>query len=375
MQNRASLVVFRDAEYAGKRLKRSVRLRGDAESPKGVPEFFGHRLRRATRAALAKVRQVEIGPKILEANDAAADPFDLAAYFQRELAVYADAAAQVADRGSDIPCELGGVAQGHGIEELSELFHNPQSVPAGHGTSITTGHLPGQDDPYNPPMTIAQTRQRALRALIERRFGGVQARFGIAIGRQADYVSRLLSGKKALGEKLAREIEQTLGLSPGELDREPPELESAGPIAAPLASGRRVPILAWESLVQSDHNNKEPMLPALPAAERPVAAIVDYAPRPANVPDNGYALIVRGPAMEPEFRDGWLVFVDDAAQAKHGDFVIARPEGRETPILRQLVIEGDAKYLRCLNASYPEPMLSLGAGKILGRVVYQGKAY
>ena len=101
----------------------------------------------------------------------------------------------------------------------------------------------------------------------------------------------------------------------------------------------------------------------------------DFAPRFTGLPDNVVALRVQGPAMEPEFHDGWLIYVAPDSPAKHGDFVVAELEDRRTPILRQLLIDGDARFLKALNPAYPEPMLALGNGRIRGRVVYQARSY
>jgi hypothetical protein len=362
---------FVDAFRFGYRVQRFVGL--DENLGSHVAELDGHELRRAMRAALAQVRQGEVWSQILDADRATADALDLGADLQRQLAVDADAPAQVANRRSAVPGELRGLAEGHGVKKPSELFHAADNVPAGHDSSITGGHLPSEEHPYNQAMNTTQTRQRALRALIERRFGGVQARFGIAIGRQADYVSRLLSGKKALGERLAREIEATLGLERGELDREPEELGEST-IPAPRFAGRLVPIIPFSKMVRLDHGKKEEeqvgsMYPAL------AQEASDFAPRPAGISETCVAHIVTGPAMEPEFRDGWIIYVDSEFAARHGDYVVVWPAGRDTPVLRQLVDEGGARYLRCLNPGYPEPMVALGDGKIAGRVVYQGKAY
>lgn len=214
-----------------------------------------------------------------------------------------------------------------------------------------------------PAMTKFETRRRALQHVVNTRFGRVGARFGSAIGRQSDYVSRLLNGKKNLGDRLAEEIEKTLGLEPGELSREPDLTASVKvlPVRG-RAAGNLVPILGWEQLVDTDHRKL-------------MAAAEQFTPRPGGVPDHAYALTVRGPAMEPEFRDGWLVIVDSESPVKHGDFVIALAEGRRVPLLRQLVIEGDATYLRAINPTYPEPMIPLGKGRIYGRVSHQTKTY
>lgn len=218
-------------------------------------------------------------------------------------------------------------------------------------------------------MTITDVRRRNLQALVTSRFGGVQSRFGLAIGRQSDYVSRLVTGKKALGDRLAREIEATLNLERGELDRPSIVDDGVQPAVNSYLLGRTVPIITWENLVQFDHDQTRSM------AAKIAAAATDYAPRPSGASESTYALIVRGPAMEPEFRDGWLIYVDETPAVKHGDFVVARPGGHVMPILRQLVVDGDATLLRAVNPSYPDGLTPLGDGKILGKVVYQARAY
>jgi hypothetical protein len=214
-------------------------------------------------------------------------------------------------------------------------------------------------------MTTADTRRRALRALIATRFGGVQSRFGSAVGRQSDYVSRLVTGKKHLGERLARDIERILGLDPGHLDREPIELDPVPEVGKSLHFGMSIPLVSWADLVRPDHT----------AIKKMGSASVQYLPRPDGVSDSTYALVVRGSAMEPEFRDGWLIYVDPQAPARHNDFVIARLRNHLQPVLRQLMLEGDITYLRALNPQHPGSLVELGGGEILGRVVYQARKY
>ena len=219
-------------------------------------------------------------------------------------------------------------------------------------------------------MTIAENRRRAVKALIDRKFGGVQAKFGTAIGRQADQVSRIVTGKKPLGERLAREIERALHLQPGELDHDPTEIDSLQSAPDHRFHSGVIPIIAWDQLVRVDHKGEPTKM------DVSVIAVSEVAPRPAGVSEKAYALQVRGTAMEPEFRDAVYVYVDECAPVKHGDFVIALPEGRRTPLLRQLILEGDETYLRATNPAHPEQLVPMGAnGMVLGRVVYQGKSY
>jgi hypothetical protein len=217
-------------------------------------------------------------------------------------------------------------------------------------------------------MGIKETRQRALKSLIDRRFGGVQSKFGSAIGRQSDYVSRLVTGKKALGEKLAREIELQLGLERGELDRETPILsDGVAPLPSVRLTGSTVPVVDWESL-EDFLGNRNANMVAIP--------VLHYAPRPTGVSEQAVAVQVQGFAMEPEFRDGWLAYIDTGKAVKHGDYVVAKPAGRKVPMLRQLIVEGGTRYLRALNPQHPENLVVLDEeGSVIGRVVYQGKSY
>ena len=70
---------------------------------------------------------------------------------------------------------------------------------------------------------LYQTRQRQLRRLIQEQFLGKQNRFAQAVHRSETYVNRLLMDRssehvKNLGEKLARDFEDTLGLPKGWFD-------------------------------------------------------------------------------------------------------------------------------------------------------------
>lgn len=70
---------------------------------------------------------------------------------------------------------------------------------------------------------IDNVRQGQLRELLSTRFGGVQRDLAEAIGREPNYVSRMLSNarhRKGIGEDVARDIEKRLGLPRGWMDGE-----------------------------------------------------------------------------------------------------------------------------------------------------------
>ncbi|MNK69786.1 hypothetical protein D3C87_891820 [compost metagenome] len=59
---------------------------------------------------------------------------------------------------------------------------------------------------------IYAMRLERFRNVMNERFGGKQAAVAHAVGKPANYVSRIISGSKKIGEEMAREFEASLGL-------------------------------------------------------------------------------------------------------------------------------------------------------------------
>lgn len=75
-----------------------------------------------------------------------------------------------------------------------------------------------------------------------------------------------------------------------------------------------------------------------------------------------FALRVRGVSMhnpygKPSYEDGDVVFIDPDAPAEHGKCVVVRIEGQSEATFKQLIIEGNDKFLRPLNPDWPGPKL------------------
>ena len=79
-----------------------------------------------------------------------------------------------------------------------------------------------------------------------------------------------------------------------------------------------------------------------------------------------YALQVKGDSMSPEFWDGCIIIVEPGGYAASGAFVIV--DYAEDTVFRQIVIEGERRYLKPLNAEYPVTELT-GPYTIRGVVV------
>jgi phage repressor protein C with HTH and peptisase S24 domain len=63
-----------------------------------------------------------------------------------------------------------------------------------------------------------------------------------------------------------------------------------------------------------------------------------------------YALRVLGDSMEPEFPDGCVVIVDPGHAPRDGSYVVVEFAG--DVFFRQLVFDGERRFLKPLNAKY-----------------------
>lgn len=65
-----------------------------------------------------------------------------------------------------------------------------------------------------------EIRRARLQEVLERRFEGVQATAATGMGVSQQWLSDVLNGRRAFGERVARRVEGALGLEPGWLDKE-----------------------------------------------------------------------------------------------------------------------------------------------------------
>ena len=77
---------------------------------------------------------------------------------------------------------------------------------------------------------------------------------------------------------------------------------------------------------------------------------------PVGHSDHTYALRVRGDSMEPDYSEGDIVYVDPMIPPEHRKTVVVRTSEEEEVTLKQLVFEGERRYLKALNPHYPEPV-------------------
>ena len=63
-----------------------------------------------------------------------------------------------------------------------------------------------------------------------------------------------------------------------------------------------------------------------------------------------YALRVLGDSMEPEFADGCIIIIDPGYAPRDGSYVVVEFAG--DVFFRQLVFEGERRFLKPLNPKY-----------------------
>lgn len=194
-------------------------------------------------------------------------------------------------------------------------------------------------------MEIRKLRIDNLRALVEKE-GSIAA-----FSRKYDkvdptYISQLLNGHRSFGEKAARNMENRIGLPVGYLDVGAADQLERNVVDGPVMSAR-VPLISW---VQAGHWCEAIDLFQPGDAE-------DWLFCPVNHGASTFALRVRGVSMEPKYRDGAIIYVDPDRSADHLSNVVVRLEGEKEVTFKQLVIEGDKRFLRPLNPDWPGPKL------------------
>lgn len=169
---------------------------------------------------------------------------------------------------------------------------------------------------------IYEIRRQKLIELVEQRFDGVRVRFAEHIGRQPDYVSRLLLGRTRLGERLARDIEERCDLAPRALDGDDPAVTSYG-----TRGLREVPLVGAGMGGMPDRVWDD--------AGRPVGTSDEYAIL-ATTDKQAFLVRVEGDSMAPRYNRGEYALVEPGVSPEIEDDVLVRLVSGETLLKRLL---------------------------------------
>jgi SOS-response transcriptional repressor LexA len=131
----------------------------------------------------------------------------------------------------------------------------------------------------------------------------------------------------------------------------------------------QVPLVSWiRAGIWSDSGEPSPDTETQKWYPCPVA----HSPRT-------FVLRVRGDSMfnphgEKSFREGDLVFVDQEREAVHRSLVVVRLDDSKEATFKQLIIEGDRRYLKALNPGWPEQTIQInGSATIVGVAIFKGE--
>ena len=217
-----------------------------------------------------------------------------------------------------------------------------------------------------------QIRLQNLERLI--REAGSVAELAKAAGTNKSYLSqvrhqtRTPSGTpRGLGDELAGMLEVGMDKPEGWMD------ESHSPVGREEGGGNRF-------YAGADIHHLCPLISWVQAGawtETCQEFVADYdtelLPCPVRCSSRTFVLRVCGISMEPDFHEGDLVFVDPEVVASHGKYVVVLLNSSNETTFKQLVVEGERKYLRALNPAWPERIIEVNsAATICGVVVFKG---
>lgn len=158
-----------------------------------------------------------------------------------------------------------------------------------------------------------------------------------AAGLNKSTLSKVENGKQGWNGPLLYKIAGALGVEVIDFFN---EAETGNVETAPEIKGT-VPLISW---VQAGHWND--VIDNLHPGEGERISTT------YRVRKHTYALRVRGDSMEPKFPDGAILIVEPDENPEPGAYVIVRHNGGEATF-KQLMLDGDTRYLKPLNPRYP----------------------
>ncbi|MCZ4321424.1 LexA family protein [Pseudomonas anguilliseptica] len=173
-------------------------------------------------------------------------------------------------------------------------------------------------------------------------------KLALEAGTDASNLSRLERDQQGANKELLERILKILGIS----------LTGTHSFDANVGEDIRVkgliPVISW---VQAGSWCEVSDIYAVGDAEQWLPCPVAHGPRT-------YAVRIRGESMyNPHerwsFRDGDIIFVDPDRDAMHRSLVVAKLTDTQEATFKQLIIEGEQKYLKALNPSWPEQIMRI----------------
>lgn len=206
-----------------------------------------------------------------------------------------------------------------------------------------------------------------LKELIKHRFEDNQALFARTIKKSTTQVNAWVMGHKNIGDGSARHIELTLGLPTGYFDqRYRSRMSNVVLLQQNVDIHEKVPLITYNDACNWPDIINDFMIEN---AEQWLHCPVEHS-------EKAFALRVEGESMynpheKISFVEGEIVYVDPDKNPTNGCFVVAAKDGIVK--LRKYIVDGNTRYVKALNPSWPRPFLELTDDcKICGVVIFKG---
>ncbi len=199
-------------------------------------------------------------------------------------------------------------------------------------------------------MHVKDIRRKNLRSLA-RGVGGV-TKLAERLEKAQSQLSHLIGTNpiKKIGDKFAAHVERSFSKPHGWLDQNHIGIEEEGAAYGNNATQvvpYYVPLLSWQEVEQWLAQPEQLLNQHQPA----------YAITHIKVSSQAFAVRVESDNMEAphgiSFCNGSTLVVDPELPAKNGSFVIAKQTTTTHLVFKQLIIDGNRRYLKPLNPRYP----------------------
>lgn len=85
----------------------------------------------------------------------------------------------------------------------------------------------------------------------------------------------------------------------------------------------------------------------------------EYYPCPEKHSNSTFALTVIGESMSPDFIPGEIIYVDPDVEPTNGACVVVQQDDNGEATFKQLITDGNKRYLKALNPDWPTPIIEM----------------
>lgn len=186
-------------------------------------------------------------------------------------------------------------------------------------------------------------------------------------------ISQMVKGHGSFGEKAARNLEKKIGWEPGVLDlppsanflKKPQHMNFVPPVDLTYSENpRQTPVLSWVQAGDFSY-----------VLSSDLSSAVDWIPYDPRAGKSGFALIVKGTSMEPDFKPDEFIYINPTYQIDElntGALVVMACEGDSEATFKKLISEDGNYYLQPLNPNWKPQLIPLDhtcrlVGKVVGK--------